>query len=68
MFERSHKRAKRYRQLALAEHDQARATLLQRLADEAERGVLCIAPHVLAVHAVPIDKRDLVPPFQIWPP
>ena len=36
-------RAVRYRRLALAETDSANAVLLQRLADEAERGVLCVA-------------------------
>ena len=36
-------RAVRYRRLALAENDPASAALLQRLADEAERGVLHVA-------------------------
>ena len=34
-------RAVRYRRLALAEPDKAKAALLQKIADEAERGVLC---------------------------
>ena len=34
-------RAVRYRQLALTEPDEARATLLLTIADEAERDVLC---------------------------
>jgi hypothetical protein len=34
-------RALRYRRLALAEPDKAKAALLQKIADEAERGVLC---------------------------
>ena len=34
-------RAVRYRQLALAEPDKTRATLLLTIADEAERDVLC---------------------------
>jgi hypothetical protein len=34
-------RAVRYRQLALAEPDKTRATLLLAIADEAERDVLC---------------------------
>jgi hypothetical protein len=34
-------RAVRYRQLALADPDRAKADLLLMLADEAERGVLC---------------------------
>jgi hypothetical protein len=36
-------RAVRYRRLALAEPDPKNADVLQRLADEAERGVLCVA-------------------------
>ena len=36
-------RAVRYRRLALTETDSTNAALLQRLADEAERGVLCVA-------------------------
>jgi hypothetical protein len=68
MFERSHKRATRYRKLALMERDHARASLLQRLADEAERGILCVAPHVLAVRAVPIAiRRQTAPLFPVWP-
>jgi hypothetical protein len=34
-------RAVRYRRLALAERDKAKAALLYKIADEAERGVLC---------------------------
>jgi hypothetical protein len=34
-------RAMRYRKLALQEPDKEKAQLLQRLADEADRGVLC---------------------------
>ena len=34
-------RAVRYRRLALAEPDKAKAALLQKIADEAERGLLC---------------------------
>jgi hypothetical protein len=36
-----HDRAVRYRRLALAEPDKANAALLHKIADEAERGVLC---------------------------
>lgn len=39
----SNSRAIRYRRLALAEPDADKARLLQLLADEAERGVLCTA-------------------------
>jgi hypothetical protein len=34
-------RAVRYRQLALAEPDKAKAAILREIADEAERDVLC---------------------------
>ena len=34
-------RALRYRQLALAEPDKAKAAILNEIADEAERDVLC---------------------------
>jgi hypothetical protein len=37
----SNPRAARYRRLALLEPDSQKARLLQLLADEAERGVLC---------------------------
>lgn len=36
-------RALRYRKLALAEKDADAARLLRLIADEAERGILCIA-------------------------
>jgi hypothetical protein len=36
-------RAVRYRRLALAEEDKAKAALLLKLADESDRGVLCTA-------------------------
>jgi hypothetical protein len=38
-----HSRALRYRELAMAEQDRAKAAILNRIADEAERGVLCTA-------------------------
>jgi hypothetical protein len=38
---KNHQRAARYRQLALAEPDRAKADLLLKLADEADRDVLC---------------------------
>ena len=41
MSDKNRDRAVRYRQLALAEPDKAKAALLQKIADEAERGVLC---------------------------
>lgn len=39
----SNPRAIRYRRLALAEQDSEKARLLQLIADEADRGVLCTA-------------------------
>jgi len=39
----SNARAVRYRRLALAEEDKAKADLLLKLADECDRGVLCTA-------------------------
>jgi hypothetical protein len=41
MEPRNHARAVRYRQLALAEPDKTKAALLYKIADEAERDVLC---------------------------
>ena len=47
-------RAVRYRRLALAEPDKAKAALLQKIADEAERGVLCT-----------VDRKQPVPEVEI---
>ena len=41
MRSKSHMRAVRYRQLALAEADKGKADFLRQIADEAEQGVLC---------------------------
>jgi hypothetical protein len=41
MNPKNHARAVRYRQLALAESDRARAAVLLTIANEAKRGVLC---------------------------
>jgi hypothetical protein len=41
MNSKDHVRAVRYRQLALAEPDKAKADVLYKIADEAERDVLC---------------------------
>jgi len=41
MSDKNHDRAVRYRRLALAEPDKTKAALLQKIAEEAERGVLC---------------------------
>jgi hypothetical protein len=43
MSDKNQDRAIRYRRLALAEPDKAKAALLLKIADEAERGVLCTA-------------------------
>jgi hypothetical protein len=45
----NHDRAVRYRRLALSEPDKAKAALLQKIADEAERGVLCTVDRKLPV-------------------
>jgi len=50
MSDKKHDRAVRYRRLALAEPDKAKVELLQKIADEAERGVLCT-----------VDQKQLVP-------
>jgi hypothetical protein len=44
--ENNHARALRYRKLALAELDKEKAGLLNRIADEAEQGVLCTADNI----------------------
>lgn len=41
MTQKNQARAARYRQLSLAESDRAKADLLLKLADEADRDVLC---------------------------
>ena len=50
MIAKNYIRAARYRALALTERYQARANLLDRLAEEAERGVLCTVRHLRLVH------------------
>jgi hypothetical protein len=44
--ENNHARAVRYRKLALSELDKDKAGLLNRIADEAEQGVLCTADNI----------------------
>lgn len=39
-------RALRYRRLALLEKDESKAALLRRLADEAEKGILCTSTRI----------------------
>ena len=67
---RDHARAVRYRQLALRETDKSKAAVLNRIADEAERGVLVtverIGEHkpVTADQPKPsTDQRKSPPPF-----
>jgi hypothetical protein len=60
---RDHTRAIRYRQLALVEGDQSKASLLNRIADEAERGVLVISDRHYWRRAEP-KAAEL--PFQDW--
>lgn len=45
-------RALRYRKLALAEADRRKAHLLNRIADEAERGILCTTDRSLETAAL----------------
>jgi hypothetical protein len=52
MSDKNQDRVVRYRRLALAEPDKAKAALLQKIADEAERGVLCTVDRKQAVPAV----------------
>jgi hypothetical protein len=52
MSDKSQDRVVRYRRLALAEPDKAKAALLQKIADEAERGLLCTVDRKQAVPAV----------------
>ena len=54
MIARNHIRAARYRALALTEKDQARANLLDRLAGEAEHGVLCTVRHLRLVYSAEV--------------
>jgi hypothetical protein len=54
----SNARAIRYRRLALAEEDKAKAELLLKLADECDRGLLCTAEWL---SAWPSRKIEQVP-------
>ena len=54
----NHIRAARYRALALVEKDAARAALLDRLADEADLGVLCTVRHLHLVYDVEAVTLD----------
>ena len=50
-------RALRYRRLALAESDRTKAALLLKLADEAEKGLLCTSDRILSGN----DQRPETP-------
>ena len=57
MIGKDRDRAVRYRRLALAEPDKTKAALLQKIAEEAERGVLCT-----------VDRKQPVPEVEIAKP
>ena len=52
-------RAVRYRRLALAEGDKAKADLLLKLADECDRGVLCTSEWLSARRSLKQEKRQM---------
>jgi hypothetical protein len=54
--DKNRQRATRYRKLALAEPDCAKADLLNKIADEAERGSLCLAEQPHPVSAMPVHR------------
>jgi hypothetical protein len=54
MLARNRIRAARYRALALTEKYQARANLLDRLAAEAEHGLLCTVRHLRLVYSAEV--------------
>jgi hypothetical protein len=60
MMAMSNARAVRYRRLALAEDDPAKADLLLKLADECDRGVLCTAEWCWA-GPIPHSEKPLKP-------
>jgi hypothetical protein len=56
--EKDHARAVRYRRLAMAEADKEKSGLLNRIADEAERRILCTVDRMdrrLPPSSVPIN-------------
>ncbi len=59
MIDKNQQRAVRYRRIALAELDKAKAALLFRIADEAERGILCTVDRTTKV--VTADKSRTEP-------
>jgi hypothetical protein len=57
MNPKNNARAIRYRQLALAEADKAKAAVLYKIADEAERDVLCTVDSTNLCYARPPAPR-----------
>jgi hypothetical protein len=57
----SNVRAVRYRRLALIEQDNEKAKLLQLIADEADRGVLCTSEWLSKPHLCRIALRPSRP-------
>ena len=55
MSTKNHTRAVRYRELALAEPDRSKADLLLKIADEADRDVLCTADWLFE------NRQDRIP-------
>ena len=60
---RDHARAVRYRQLALREMDKSKAALLNKIADEAERGVLITIERVGERGLSATDQAKPLPVF-----
>jgi hypothetical protein len=61
----SNARAVRYRRLAIAEEDKAKADLLLKLADECDRGLLCTAEWRSA-SSVKIAQPSKPEEFTVW--
>ena len=60
------RRAQRYRRLALRETDCRRAATLYQLADEAERGVLCMSREQLRLQVSPVAVRQEPAAILAW--
>jgi hypothetical protein len=50
-------RAIRYRRLAFAERDECKAAFLRKLAEEAERGVLCTVDQMYGTSSNSINRQ-----------
>ena len=62
----SNARAVRYRRLALAEEEKAKADLLLKLADECDRGILCTAEWRSAWPSIANVKPSKPEEFKAW--